>query len=281
MDTVLASCGTGSCWPVTTFEGCAECCTEQLLNKPEAFQRMLYDMAAQFLFNATGRQFGACPVTYRPCAENCDCCPGWWGGGLPVPVKRWDGEWVNLSCNRCADRCECSQVSEVIIPDTDQVLSVRIDGVDYDPCDTVAVYDRRRIVRTDGDEWPKCQDLNLIDGPGTWSITVLQGRPVPPGGDWIASLLACELGKACTDADGCRLPQRVQTITRQGVTIGFQDQFDNLGAMRTGIWEIDAWIESAVTTVHATPAVISPDVNWRHTRLTWPRDCDCGSQRSV
>lgn len=272
--TVYASCGTGSCWPVTPW--CEDCCSEKLNEQPEEFRSMLYDMAATFLFNATGRQFGGCPVTYRPCAKSCDCCAdGAWN--MSYPAKRWDGAWVNIDCNRCRDNCECTEVSEVIIPDTDQVVDVRIDGIDYDPLDTVAVYDRRRIVRTDGGQWPRCQDLTVEDGPGTWHITVLRGRPVPAGGDWMAALLACEMGKSCLDQSDCRLPRRTQTITRQGVTMGFQDAFENLGQMRTGLWEVDAWIESAVTSAHVRPAVISPDVHWDHTRLTWPRKCDLAS----
>jgi hypothetical protein len=40
------------------------------------------------------------------------------------------------------------------------------------------------------------------------------------------------------------LPERVQTITRQGVTVGFLDPQDFLEKGRTGITMIDLWLRS-------------------------------------
>ena len=248
------------CWPV---EVCDDCCTEALEQLTPEQLEALSDLAAFLIWKATGGRLGLCETTYRPCRIECGTT-----GGLPTP-QRVNGDWLNMSCGSCRGKCGCDFISEVIIPNVHEVVRVRVDGVELDPEDTVAVYDYRRIVHTDGLSWPGCQNLSVIDGPGAWSITVMQGTPLPAGAGFIAGILLCELAKACTGDDSCRLPRRVQTITRQGVTVGFQDMFEGLGEMRLGIWEIDAFIESSRTSIFRQPSITSID-RPRPSRLTWP-----------
>ena len=264
---------------------CDECCSLDIADEekvPPALLDIARRWAARFLWTATGRQFGGCPKTYRPCRENCapavNCCGGYAGPAFASVPWRVPGsyDWINVPCNTCVKGCQCSAVSEIYLSDVDQILNVRIDGVDYDPCGMVAVYDRSRVVRIDGGSWPVCQELGKTDGAGTWSITVLEGQCVPDGGDWVTGALMCEFLKACLKMDDCQLPRRIQTITRQGVTLGFQDRFENLGIMRTGIWEIDAWIEQSRYVGAATPSFISPELV-RQTELTWPTSEACTS----
>lgn len=273
-------CG-DACWPEPYI--CDECCSLDLEELDSDLVEMAKAWATNFLFIATGRRFGACPRVYRPCRKKCppamNCCGGYAGTSMVRPYKLpWAHDWVNISCGVCRKGCECSEVSEVLLPNVAEVLNVRIDGVDYDPCGMVAVYDKTRVVRVDGGQWPMCQELGRTDGPGTWSITITQGTCVPAGAAWMAGTLMCEFLKACLKRDDCALPRRLQTITRQGVTMGFADQFENLGVLRTGIWEIDAWIEQGryVGTPQAT--VLSPEVP-RPTELTWPLPGQCGGSR--
>lgn len=273
----LIQCG-DICWPAPFI--CDECCSLDLESLDPVLVEMATRWAARFLWVATGRQYGGCPRTYRPCRENCppqqNCCGGYAPRFPRAFPWRAPGslDWINISCGKCVRGCQCSQVSEIYLSDVDQVLNVRIDGVDYDPCSMVAVYDRSRIVRTDGGEWPICQELGKTDGPGTWSITVLQGQCVSPGASLVTGTLMCEFLKACLKRDDCQLPRRLQTITRQGVTLGFNDLFENLGILRTGIFEIDAWIEEQRYVGAATPSIISPELP-QQTELTWPRQGDC------
>jgi len=273
----LLACGS-FCW-VQPYV-CEECCSLDLQEVDPVLRERAARWAAGFLWAATGRQYGGCPRTYRPCREGCgpalNCCGGYAGPSVRSVPWRAPGslDWVNVSCGTCLKGCQCSAVSEVYLSDVDQVLNVRIDGVDYDPCSMVAVYDRSRIVRTDGGSWPVCQELGKTDGPGTWSIEVLQGLCVPDGGDWATGTLMCEFLKSCLKRSDCQLPRRLQTITRNNVTLGFNDRFENLAIMRTGIWEIDAWIEESRYVGAATPSIISPELP-RHSELTWPRLGDC------
>lgn len=273
-------CG-DACWPEPLI--CDECCSLDLDALDPALVENAANFAANFLYIATGRRFGGCPRTFRPCRKKCapqmNCCGGYAGTSMVRPFKLpWSTDWVNISCGVCRRGCECSEVSEVRIPDVGEVLNVRIDGVDYDPCGMVAVYDNTRIVRVDGGRWPVCQELGSVDGPGTWSITVTQGACVPAGAAWMTGSLMCEVLKGCLRKDDCELPRRLQTLTRQGVTMGFNDTFENLGILRTGIWEIDAWIEQNryVGAVQAT--VLSPELPIP-TEVTWPRPGDCGGSR--
>lgn len=253
-------------WPVQGIcsDDEADTCEHLAGLSPEARQRV-EDMAVEILWNATGRRFGLCEKTFRPCSRRC----GDFWGGLPTPW-RIDGNWVNVTCNRCADSCSCGFISEINIDQTYAVTGIRIDGVEYDPFETVAVYDYNRIVRTDGEEWPMCQDLSVTDGAGAWSITVLQGLPVPAGGALMAGLLACELAKACQGMDGCQLPKRIQTITRQGVTVGFQDRFEGLVDLRTGIYEVDLWVAAVRSDGWAPAEIHSFDLPDDPAVLTWP-----------
>ena len=271
------ACG-DACWPEPYI--CDDCCNLDFEALNPALRMMVAQWAANYLYTATGKLYGGCPRTYRPCRENCapaaNCCGGYALTGLARPYKLANSlDLVNVSCGLCRGRCGCSEVSEVYLPGVSSVLNVRIDGIDYDPCGMVAVYDESRVVRVDGGRWPVCQELSRIDGPGTWSITVLEGKCPPAGVELITGILMCEFAKACMRRDDCRLPRRIQTITRQGVTIGFNDRFENLADLRTGIWEIDAWIEQARFTGAATPSIVSPELV-QQTVLTWPRPgTDC------
>lgn len=71
-------------------------------------------------------------------------------------------------------------------------------------------------------------------------VTYTHGIAPPIGGKRAAVLLAIELGKSWT-GQKCALPKRVETITREGLTIGMAT---TLNGWRTGLWDIDAWISS-------------------------------------
>ena len=75
-------------------------------------------------------------------------------------------------------------------------------------------------------------------------------------------MLAWELSKAVECPDECELPQRVQSVTRQGVSVTVLDQFEDLDEGRTGIWLIDSWVAS-VTRPPSGGSVLSPDL-WCH-----------------
>ncbi|WP_345410326.1 hypothetical protein [Nonomuraea salmonea] len=167
-------------------------------------------------------------------------------GGVFSP-RLEDGRWYN-GCGTCVTACSCGPMCEIVLPGpVDSIVRVMQDGVEL-PADAYRVDGHRTLVRTDGECWPDCQDLSAPPTePGTLAVTYRQGVPVPPGGIAAASSYACELVKAVCPGQGmgaCRLPARVQTISREGVTMSFVDPMDHLERGLTGLPEVDAWVRA-------------------------------------
>src|SRR3546814_20637846 len=83
-------------------------------------------------------------------------------------------------------------------------------------------------------------------------------------------MLAVERAKAACNDKSCGLPRRVQSVTRQGVTVAVLDAFDNIDEGHTGIWLIDSWVASVVRRPRKM-RVLHPDrMPHRHRQKTWP-----------
>lgn len=204
-------------------------------------------MAVGVLHAASGRQFGICARTIRPCMEDCTgvqlfnpAQPRYVYLNAPFMPSQ---SFARVQCGVCNQRrCACSYVSQIVLPfhRIRRVREVMIDGVVLDP----AAYRLagRRLIRTDGGNWPRCQDDAARDGEvGSWSVDLIYGRPVDEGGQIATGVYACEIAKSLSGND-CELPQRVQTVSRQGVTIGFVDPMDFLDKGMTGLYVVDTWI---------------------------------------
>lgn len=253
---------------------------ELTLEQREAFERM----AGEMLWNWTGGVFGVCEVALRPCVSDCGDARRWldtfWGRG-PYPwggvnVGSWvpllvGGQWYNIGC-ACAGMCSCSEEGPTalqLVGPVSEVSSVKVNGVTL-PSSAYQVLYNRTLVRIDGDAWPRCQNL-LADSsqPDTFEVTYTRGVPVPLGGQIAAGILAAELAKAACGAADCQLPQRIQTVTRQGLTVGVVDSFQGLGDGKTGIWLIDSWTSSVKgANARAMAGVRSPDYAPRRRGVT-------------
>lgn len=201
-------------------------------------------VATDILWGLSGRQFGLCTKLLRPCRRECfedvwSAYAGWrelsggtsgsWGWPFPALVG---GEWLNLACGSCGGGCSCARVSEVTLPGlTYDVTQVRVDGVTLTPGVDYRLDSARLLVRLGGDDWPLCNDLNLDDTQvGTWSVTSRVGRPLSPLGQLALGVLTMELVKSMLCDASCALPQRVQSVSRQGVELTMLDPgqvFDN------------------------------------------------------
>lgn len=264
---LLTNPQTGPCdWPLLFACGTDAAGCEHLDSLPASGREAFETMAVDYLWNWTGRRFGPCDVLIRPCRS--DCTAGrstFWGSsgrgpfGTPWTPVLIRGEWFNIGCGFCGDDCSCQTVSSLVLPGpVVSVSEVQIDGVVLDPA-AYRVDDNRFLVRQDGGIWPTCQDMGSpLGSEGTWAVTYRRGVPVPAGGQIAAGRLACELARAACGDKTCGLPTRVQTITRQGVTIAMLDAFDDVDKGHTGIWLIDSWIAS-VTRQPRSMTVISPD----------------------
>ena len=237
---LTAQFGPCASWPV--LWSCDVSC-----ESPEVTARAVA-FATEVLWGLSGRQFGLCTVSLRPCRRDCvDSWPFGWdnylpgGGSWPNPALI-GGQWFNIICGSCGDNCTCSRLSEVTLPaPIHDVVTVKVDGVTL-PSSAYRVDDNRLLVRVDGGEWPRCNNLNLADTQvGTWSVTARYGQDVPEGGAWATGELACQFVNALNGAD-CRLPQQVTQLIRQGVTIQMDSVSQLLSGGLTGLYLVDMFV---------------------------------------
>lgn len=211
------------------------------------------EFATEVVWALSGRQFGLCTVTLRPCREVCQDFPwpsaglsggGWteWAGASWVTPALIGGQWFNVVCGRCSTDCSCTTISEVRLPaPVNRITEVKIDGVPLE-ASAYRLDNARLLVRTDGDDWPRCNDLTLADTEvGTWSVTAEYGLEVPEGGKWAVGELACQLIKARNGED-CRLPANVTQLVRQGVTLQFPEVSELFKERQTGLYLVDLFV---------------------------------------
>lgn len=208
--------------------------------------------SSAILWEATGRQFGNCPVTLRGCRKDCQTFPGWlpwWDSVSSVSAWGWpypsliDGLWFNLACGQCGDSCSCSSYSSITLPEpVVDIVAITVDGVALSPGVDYVTYDNQEIIRVGG-EWPRCQDWTVTGGPGTWVIEASFGAPVPPGAAMANGVLACEIAKSCA-GQACDLPERVTSVTRQGVSFTVNDPKEFLDNGLTGLYIPDRFIRT-------------------------------------
>lgn len=184
------------------------------------------------LWSATGRVFGLCERTIRPCRRECwEPAASWWewrpGATWPMPAL-YQGNWYNIACGGCpADSCSCSALDEAILPGpVHSIVSVKLDGETLAATGVYRVDDDVKLVRIDGGHWPSCQNMAAADTEAnTWSVTARFGIDVPILGRQAVGELAHEIAQACVGGT-CILPPSVQSLVRQGVTIDFSDRHD-------------------------------------------------------
>ena len=104
-----------------------------------------------------------------------------------------------------------------------------------------------------------------VPGSGWFSsrveVTYTYGSPPPTAGRAAARVLATELVKLYEGDDTCALPQRVTSISRQGVSYTVLDSQDFIDELRTGIYAIDLFLKTAnPDKARARSRVFSPDM---------------------
>jgi len=233
------------------------------------------------LARLTAYQIGVCPTTVRPCAASCAPRGSWTAfpvgsavsGGLPtiaigsiVPHINAAGAWTNSCGCLSSSGCGCASLAEVLLPGPVGLIeSVVVDGEAL-PVDAYRVDDGNRLVRLDGGLWPLCQDLAAA-AADAFSVTYYRGAAPNEITRWAAGILAREFYLACNGDRACRLPDGVQSITRDGVTYEIQTGMFEGGF--TGIREVDTVI--GIYNPYAlkqAPTVTSPESRRRRARTT-------------
>lgn len=241
-------------WADTSdLELCPGCDPDALIDP--AIRDNALTAANKILYVLSGRQFpGTCEETVRPCRKGSWDCPGWWD---------WYAGWGSCGCGASdSSRCGCSNLSQIDLgkyPIVD-VGSVWVDGVQL-AADDYRVDDYRYLVRLDDEQWPGCQDLTEASHsmPNTFEVTYTWGRDPGEEGRMAAARLACELAKSYSGR-ACQLPERVQSISRQGVDMVMLDPMEFLENGRTGIYLVDLWLKAVNPSGATMPAAFfTPD----------------------
>lgn len=228
--------------------------------------------ASDILYSLSGRQFpGLGERTFRPSAR-----PRMWTtADWARYFEQLTGNFYSASWGTCwaAEHQWCRQPPQIdlgVFP-LREVVSVKIDGV-LIPANEYRIDDNRLLVRTRTSisaqptarwGWPTCQDLTLPDTePGTFSVDARFGMDPPASGVAAANAFAAELARAHS-SQANRLPARLTSITRQGVSMAIMDPMQFLDKGLTGVYEADVFIKSYnPDQQRRKPRVYSSDVEY-------------------
>lgn len=228
-------------------------------------------VASDLLYNWSGKQFpGLCREVIRPCrvGDGCGCVP------FSAPFF-WSTLTDPFPQDYFPTACGCTPLSEFELPFRPVVAinEILVDGIVIDPTE-YRVDDHHFLVRLPDAEgnsqsWPCCQNLTLdTTEPDTFSIDLEYGREPPISGKFAARAFACEIASYCDPsvADGkCRLPSKVTSVVRQGVSVtratpAIFARLGRSGPIVTGIWEIDAFLSAHNPNGNTSRGVVlSPD----------------------
>lgn len=251
----------GPCpWTINTA-----CCPAWSTYTPEQ-QELGTVWGTEILWALTGRQYGLCQITVRPC----DPCHArsyvtypvyadsqWGGGGQGWLPYINDGAWFNCAC---PGACCCDPGCRVALPaPANAVIGVWVNNV-LVPDTDYRIVDKMWLVRKPGTGcWPKCQHLGEPDDStqDTFTVQYARGTAVPAAGSIALGMLACSIAARCA-AGNCTVPFNIQSLSREGVTV---EVADTTTVGRTGIKLVDDWVDSVNPGgLFARPDVWNPDL---------------------
>lgn len=239
-------------------------------DKSEAVRNSALWLASTVLWGLTGRQFGTCPITVRPAQSKFEDPPyrayPVVPGSDPAAAGPYlfAGVWRNCGCgSSCCCQRECSVVLRGPVAAITEVL---VDG-EVVPSSLYRVDIKNGtylLRRLDGTCWPTCQDFDAAeDAVGAFAVTYEVGRAVPEALAIATALLACEYASFLATGE-CRLPAKMTSMTRQGVTVEVEPPAPDDGL--TGITQVDAIVAALNPGKRQRPPVILS--------LDLPEECD-------
>jgi hypothetical protein len=227
-------------------------------------------LASTYLWAATGRRYGVCPTTIRPAQSRATESPAYRdfslqtgadGLGFPGGPFLFGGRWFNAGCNTaCCGDSACAVVLRGPVAAVDEVV---VDG-EVVPASAYRVDVTRGtylLVRVDGECWPVCARSDE-----DFSVTYDLGVPIPEALAVATAILACEYG-AFLAGGACRLPSRMTSLTRQGVSVELEAP--NAAGGTTGIREVDDVVLALNPSRRQSPPILlSPDLPETCDRMT-------------
>ena len=241
--------------------------------------------ASEVLYLLSGRQFtGNCgPVTIRPVArpENADNRGYGWAGG----AGGWGYGWGASSIGNLGQPPVVTLYAEDLPPYIElydypvtRIVEVKINGVVIPP-DEYELREFKWLIRklptqssiaTEMWGWPTSQIQYLPDDQqNTFSVTYEFGQDPGVMGRMAARALAENIIKPLL-GDANAYPERITTLTRQGVTAQIASVIDIMKSKGTGIRTVDQWLVAVNPNKRQKRAVVfSPDIA-RNMRQQFP-----------
>jgi hypothetical protein len=230
------------------------------------------ELASFWLWAATGRRFGPCPVEVRPSQKRGQplqyvdyaVIPGYGGNPAVGGPYLFGGRWFNAGCaSACCGNNACAIVLQGPVYAVDEVTV----GDEVVPPSAYRVDvsgGAWLLVRIDGECWPTCQDVAAEPGePGSFVVAYEIGEQIPAVLALAAGALACEYGKFLTGG-ACSLPAKMTRLSRQGVEVEVASPDPAAGT--SGIKLVDDVVAMLNPTGRrSAPRVMSPDL---------PENCD-------
>lgn len=212
--------------------------------------------ASEILWMLSGRRFygGGCEESvtlrsYPPGAGqgswpyhsswgNCGCWSlATWFNGAVRPVDSYGGQHYSVMAVRMP---RAPVVVEAVLVNGEPFTDWRMTRSGY-------------LERTDGGSWNLCDDST--------EATYTFGEPPGESGVQAAVELAIQLALYYNGSGECQLPQRLQSITRQGISMSVLDPQEFLQDGRTGMYMIDLFLTAVNPKSRGQRArVWSPDI---------------------
>lgn len=76
------------------------------------------------------------------------------------------------------------------------------------------------------------------------AVTYTYGTPIPAAGRMAAKMLATQFAMAWEGDENCSLPDRVTSVSRQGISYTILDQQDFIADLRTGVYAVDLFLKT-------------------------------------
>lgn len=212
---------------------------QELSNPNSPYARDAAESASYILWALSGRKFTE-PRTVVEVYE----CPEKFLPGVPRPVLV-GGQVYNI-CGGCGYPLEIRLRNRPAW----KIESVSVRGVEVDSS-TYELVNRAVLRPKYGRTWDICQGIK---------VRYRYGQPPPEAGRRAARFLANQLLCAWSGGSDCKLPSRVTSLSRQGVSMTILDTQDFLDQGKTGLYEVDLFLRAANPTKSAKRArVFSPD----------------------
>lgn len=232
----------------------------------DAVVQSAIDLASSLLYSLTAQQYpGSCTEVVRPSSsrDTLGTYAAGWSGLSTYNVPLVD---ESALAPRGPTYNTVPSVDLVSWWPVTSITQVLVDGAIVNPA-TYRLDEWRYLVRLAGaspnyvnDGWPIDQRLDRpTTEPLTFQVSFTHGQAPPPGGVRAASILSCELLKACLGI-ACQLPNRVTQVNRQGISMTLIDP-SMLDKGLVGVWECDLFIRSVNPKGYTGGAAVwSPDI---------------------